>query len=173
MELENIEFNPAIVVQEIKDLFAVQAEQKNIDLQVELGPSLPQQVQGDPLRLRQVIINLLGNALKFTEQGKVTLSLNFAMNIDGLPYLYVNVLEPVLDGYETTKAIRLQEKQENKGRLPIVAMTAHAMIGDREKCLQVGMDDYISKPMKLTQLKEILERWFHDKDKINDSTSIG
>ncbi len=65
---------------------------------------------------------------------------------------------PVMSGYEATKAIRSNEKNTNK-HLTIVAMTANAMEGDKEKCFAVGMDDYLPKPVKLDVLKEILDKW--------------
>jgi signal transduction histidine kinase/CheY-like chemotaxis protein/streptogramin lyase len=69
--------------------------------------------------------------------------------------ILMDVQMPVMDGYEATEKIR-----ERKGKQPIIiAMTANAMQGDREKCLEAGMDDYISKPIKLEDLVEILEKW--------------
>lgn len=66
---------------------------------------------------------------------------------------------PILDGYEATKAIREIEANENLGHIPIIAMTANAMIADREKCFKVGMDDYISKPMKIENLLNIISKY--------------
>lgn len=64
---------------------------------------------------------------------------------------------PDLDGYETTRQIRADEGDGR--RTPIVAMTAHAMRGDRERCLAAGMDDYYSKPVKGDDFIEMLNRW--------------
>lgn len=76
---------------------------------------------------------------------------------------------PEMDGFEATKAIRLRELQQQgeeadlshitPRHLPIIAMTANAMKGDRELCLEAGMDDYIAKPIKPDALKAVLERW--------------
>ncbi len=74
---------------------------------------------------------------------------------------------PVLDGYETTKTIRVRECQER--HTVVIALTAHAMSGDREKCLAAGMDDYITKPISTKQLSEVIERWIQTKD---ESTKI-
>lgn len=64
---------------------------------------------------------------------------------------------PKLDGYGATKAIRDHER--GVGRVPVIAMTANAMKGDREKCLAAGMDDYISKPVRQDVLADALKRW--------------
>ena len=74
------------------------------------------------------------------------------------PYnlILMDVQMPVLDGLETTKAIRRNNNWDN---LPIIAMTAHAMIGDRERCLQAGMNAYISKPVQQAGLIAVIEQY--------------
>ena len=64
---------------------------------------------------------------------------------------------PEMDGYQATAAIREHEKQQG-GHLPIVAMTAHALDRDRERCLAAGMDSYLTKPIQLDKLYEMLKR---------------
>ena len=64
---------------------------------------------------------------------------------------------PGMDGYQTAKAIRDLEK--DSGRVPIIALTAHASVEDREKCLAIGMDDYLAKPLEVAALTGVLERW--------------
>ena len=64
---------------------------------------------------------------------------------------------PELDGFEATARIRAGETAD--GRIPIIAMTASAMQGDRERCLAAGMDDYVSKPVRIDDLRTVIERW--------------
>ncbi|PZS88947.1 hybrid sensor histidine kinase/response regulator [Stenotrophomonas maltophilia] len=66
---------------------------------------------------------------------------------------------PVLDGYAATRRWRAEEVESGRPRLPIIAMTANAMAGDRERCLQAGMDDYLSKPIARATLHALLQRW--------------
>jgi signal transduction histidine kinase/DNA-binding response OmpR family regulator len=72
--------------------------------------------------------------------------------------VFLDCQMPVLDGYETAREIRRREG--GHGRLPVIAMTAHAMAGDRERCLVAGMDDYLPKPVRLDDLEAMLQRWY-------------
>jgi CheY-like chemotaxis protein len=64
---------------------------------------------------------------------------------------------PEMDGFEATRRIR--ERERGSRRLPVVAMTANAMVGDRERCLKAGMDDHIPKPVRVEVLHRALSRW--------------
>lgn len=301
LELELISFNLPVLLKTALQAFQHSAQQRGLALRLELGQALPSlQVQGDPTRLRQILVNLIGNALKFTERGEVRVDaqwqaldnqvLWFTCSVHdtgigisserletmfdafqqadnsisrryggtglGLPIartlvermggtlkaqsepgrgscftleiplpfstqqppslpdfsspgpalqetLSVLLVEdnpvnqtvieamlrslgyqvtlvadgaqavsavqqghfaavlmdcrlPIMDGYEATRHIRALG---SAGRLPIIALTANALQGDREACLQAGMNDYLAKPFKRTELQELLERW--------------
>lgn len=84
-----------------------------------------------------------------------------AVQQDAFAVVLMDCQMPEMDGYEATREIRrLEAAGSFNGAAPlqIIAMTAHAMKGDREKCEQAGMNDYIAKPIRTTELREALER---------------
>jgi CheY-like chemotaxis protein len=93
------------------------------------------------------------------ENGKDALKL-LSENAD-IDVVLMDIMMPEMDGYETTAAIRQIEGFEN---LPIIALTAKAMKADREKCIQAGASDYISKPLDVDQLLSLLRVWLYDKE---------
>jgi len=76
----------------------------------------------------------------------------------GIDIILMDVMMPEMDGYEATQEIR---KMEKFGKLPIIALTAKAMKGDREKCLEAGMSDYIAKPVNIDQLLSLMRVWLY------------
>ena len=303
LALEDIPFSLRTLAEELVTLLHGQAQAKNVALVAEVDPQVPEMLHGDPTRMRQVLINFMTNAIKFTEQGEVRVrvqclsafasrvllrlevrdtgigiaeekqkdlfqsftqadgsttrkyggtglglaivrqlvlmmggkigmesepgrgsvfwcELNFPVAAAGAQTeeqkmqvfqeecalqgrvllvednkvnqmvankmltamgLTVDLAEngekalaalagtrydlvlmdcqmPVLDGYEATRAFRSRESQGEK-RLPIIAMTANAMEGDRQKCLEAGMDDYLAKPVKKELLRKLLGQW--------------
>jgi PAS domain S-box-containing protein len=294
LTIETISFELRPAIEDIKHILNYSAKQKGLVLKTEVDETLPKYVFGDPTRLRQILMNLIGNAIKFTSKGdiqirayqknhytrfeiidsgigipdssiknmfkaftqvdssttrkfggtglglsicrelvhamdgeigvtsqegtgstfwfeiplpedhssslkvqvtkatlsastkklrvliaednavnsliarkmaeklghKVTLAGNGKEAIDALnlaPYdvVLMDCQMPEMDGFEATHMIR--ESQTNYRDVCIIAMTAHAMTGDREKCLAIGMNDYVSKPMKIEDLYTVLE----------------
>ena len=98
--------------------------------------------------------------------------------LDHMEYhiIFMDCHMPEMDGWETTRNIRKREtsvvnrKEKNasgltSGHVPIIALTANALQGDREQCLETGMDDFLSKPVKIEDLKLIILRWLHQSEK--------
>ena len=106
-------------------------------------------------RLAQRLLERAGCNVVAVEDGLAVVAAFTASNFD---MIFMDVQMPELDGFEATQRIRELEKESSK-HTPIVAMTAHAMKGDRERCLEAGMDDYISKPLRGERLYAVLDRW--------------
>ncbi len=309
MPIENIEFDLRKLLDEVMDLMSIEAAEKGLAINEFIVPRVPTSVSGDPLRLRQVLLNLINNAVKFTERGAIVLSINIeredgdelclrfdiidtgigmspatrnhlfgkfmqadasttrrfggtglglaiskslvelmggeigcesqegrgstfwftfptrsrsghetgqaaqaqeasaiitrptgeeesnpVLVVEDTPDLqrliraqlrklglmaeiaadgvqavhqfvtheYAAILMdchmPVMDGYQATAIIRDLEK-ERGGHIPIIALTANALTGERQQCLDAGMDDYLAKPIRLEQLMEVLQNW--------------
>jgi CheY-like chemotaxis protein len=68
---------------------------------------------------------------------------------------------PVMNGFEATAMVRDPGSKALNHGVPIIAMTANAMAGDRDECIEAGMNDYLSKPVKKVELTEVLEKWLY------------
>jgi PAS domain S-box-containing protein len=305
LELESIPFSPDELLHDIVALLKHQADLKELTLSTAISPTLPAQLRGDPGRLRQILLNLVGNAVKFTPAGSIEIQMNslpvaghgdqailsFTINDSGIgmtPEIVANLFSPfqqgdtsttrkfggtglglsickrlvelmggqisvestpgsgstfrfqlpfqvitdampaviansgiasdlpvglrillvednlvnqkvaaallkklqctvsiavngeeglrrlasepfdlilmdcqmpVMDGFEATRRLRQGEAGGATAQLPVIAMTANAMQGDREQCLAAGMDDYLAKPFSRAELIAVLTRW--------------
>ena len=104
-------------------------------------------------QVAQELLNIVGIKVSLANNGEEALLAVEATHYDAV---LMDAQMPVMDGYEATRKIRENPSFE---KLPIIAMTANALKGDREKCLAVGMDDYISKPIDPKQLYSVLKQW--------------
>ena len=103
------------------------------------------------------ILQKLGYSIHIVNNGKEAVD-----SLETLPYSLVlmDCQMPIMDGFEATHAIRQREQNsESRKRIPIIAMTANAVEGDRESCLESGMDDYVSKPISVSILADVLKKW--------------
>ncbi len=309
LELENIEFNLQDLLKELDSLLSLKASNKGLNFKCKIKPDVPIHIIGDSTRLKQILTNLLGNAIKFTEYGEVSVNVDleskteskavlkfsikdtgigipedkkdllfnkfiqadgstsrrfggsglglaisrqlvemmngeidfkstegkgsefwfripfkkslkygegekelsdidrkksFINDDDGnmrvllvednitnqivaqgmlkkigvdadlakdgfeaidalkrMPYdiVLMDVQMPLMDGLDATRHIRNEESSILDQNIPVIAMTAHAMAGDKERCLEAGMNDYISKPFSLAELRKLIEKW--------------
>jgi signal transduction histidine kinase/CheY-like chemotaxis protein len=96
-----------------------------------------------------------GHTVEVAVNGKDGLA---ALGRQSFDLVFMDVQMPEMDGFEATAALRKKEKSTGK-HLPVIAMTAHAMVGDRQRCLDAGMDDYITKPIRPEELSKLLRNY--------------
>jgi len=121
---------------------------------------------------RKVTVQLLqnrGHQVAVASDGKEALE---ALESGRFDLILMDVQMPRMDGLETTKAIRAQEAARGS-HIPIIAMTAYAMVGDRQRCLDQGMDDYISKPIQAQELLELVESWGEGRGRRSPACNAG
>ncbi len=102
------------------------------------------------------IFKKLGYRIELVSNGKEALE---KLKDGRFDLVLMDIQMPVMDGYEATAKIRNSSSDVFNHRIPVIAMTAHAFKSDQEKCLAAGMDDYISKPIDVNKLKELLQKW--------------
>jgi two-component system sensor histidine kinase/response regulator len=115
-------------------------------------------VEDNPVN-REVAVGMLeslGCVAHAAENGWLALE---AVNNDAYDAVLMDCQMPVMDGLTATTELRRREQNAGGARLPIIALTANAMEGDRERCLAAGMDDFLSKPFSQQQLAALLKRW--------------
>jgi CheY-like chemotaxis protein/HPt (histidine-containing phosphotransfer) domain-containing protein len=139
------------------------AEQKKLGLRILLAEdnSINQ-------KLAVVLLQKAGYSVDAVENGAQALE---KVQVNPYSVILMDVQMPEMDGLEATRKIR--ELEEGTGQhIPIIAMTAHAMQGDRERCLEAGMDDYVSKPLEPKVLFNALDRWAQASQEILEEEDV-
>jgi CheY-like chemotaxis protein len=136
--------------------FAFEAESSEPDAGEQEQRSLRVLVAEDSLvnqKLAKAILSRRGHQVVLAGDGREALS---AVESQDFDLILMDVQMPVMDGFEAVSRIREME-QQTREHIPIIALTAHALKGDRERCLLAGMDGYVSKPIRTKQLFEVIE----------------
>ncbi|TVL99966.1 MAG: hypothetical protein CV087_15695 [Candidatus Brocadia sp. WS118] len=122
---------------------------------------------------QKVIVHILEKKLGYTADivanGKAAIE---SLERSDYNLVLMDCQMPELDGYEATRIIRNENSSVRNHNIPIIAMTANAMKGDREKCLDAGMNDYVAKPVNLQMLSDAIKRNLHDGIERSSSTSL-
>jgi two-component system sensor histidine kinase EvgS len=106
-------------------------------------------------QILQAILHKLGHRTTIAENGYVALDLLLSDHFD---IVLMDVQMPELDGLETTKIIRTSKEFSRMHNIPIIALTAYAMEGDKDKCLAAGMTSYLAKPVDIKKLDNLLQK---------------
>lgn len=121
--------------------------------------SIPILVAEDNIMNQKLITTILskcGISFRLVENGLDAVNLYQTQNFK---MILMDCQMPEMDGFVATKRIREYEKVSDKPRIPIIALTANAMKGDRDRCIENGMDDFLSKPFRMNELISIIEQW--------------
>jgi CheY-like chemotaxis protein len=102
------------------------------------------------------MLKKLGYKAKVTSNGREAITALQNMRYD---IILMDCQMPEMDGFEATRRIRQGESGRRYTNVPIIAMTAHAMKGDKELCLEAGMNDYLAKPVKSEELSKLIAQW--------------
>ena len=132
-------------------------DQKIASKETKLSVSLRVLVAEDNIVNQKVVVQMLkklGYHADLAVNGKEAIKM-----LEKFPYdlIFMDCQMPEMDGYQATTEIRRREGKEK--HTTIIAMTAHAILEEREHCFKVGMDDYLSKPLRLNQLEETIKKW--------------
>ena len=113
-------------------------------------------VEDNPINQKMAthMLQKMGHKVTAADHGQVALECLENQRFD---MIFMDVQMPFMDGYTATRRIR--KASAPLSQIPIIALTAHAMVGDREKCLASGMDDYMSKPVDPDHLREMITKW--------------
>jgi signal transduction histidine kinase len=181
----------------IKEMLQIRAESKNLQLIFELASDLPQYIKTDEKKLRQVLLNLLGNAIKFTDRGRVTLRVRShqpsaishqqeekaengqeAVEIwsNWEPHLiWMDMRMPVMNGYQAAQTI----KSHLKGQATvIIALTASSFEEERKIFISAGCDDFVHKPFMEDEIFDKMAQYlgvrylYRAIDKLNNMESV-
>jgi CheY-like chemotaxis protein len=107
-------------------------------------------------KVASILLNKLGHDVDVVANGAEALA---ALARRRYSLVFMDVQMPVMDGYEAVRRIRLGGDGILQPQIPIIALTAHAMKGDRQRCLDAGMDDYLAKPIDQKALMVLLDRF--------------
>ncbi|MBP1908614.1 PAS domain-containing hybrid sensor histidine kinase/response regulator [Methanolobus bombayensis] len=130
--------------------------------------SSTQKTENDDLKVLLVEDNLTNQMVAKSMLQKLGFEVDVAINgfeaikvLKNNPYdiVLMDIQMPVMDGFETVHHIRDEESEALDHKVPIIAITAHAMAGDKEKCFEADMDDYIAKPFSLKTLSKLMNKW--------------
>ena len=152
----------ALTDQKVDQLNAVR---QNVSEQNQIAPSNASArhkilVADDNVVNRMVLENMIDRTqfdIEFAENGQIA---QFMARDNGYDMIFMDMSMPVMDGRQATAAIRANEVPSGQ-RTPIVALTAHAMAGDKERFLEAGADDYLSKPVKKELVNAMIEKWIY------------
>ena len=112
-------------------------------------------------KVAKLMLERLGAHVTVADNGAIAVEKVSGVRPD---LVLMDVQMPEMDGFQATAEIRQIEAEQKLDRLPIMALTANAMTGDRERCIGAGMDDYLTKPLREKDMVPVVSKWIESKD---------
>ena len=157
-QVMDFEFTPSVIAKDSHAISPTAAGGTAEKIELESSP-LVLVVEDNPVNqeVSAGILKNLGCQVKLAGDGEQALA---EVELQDYDIVFMDCQMPVMDGYDATRRIRAMDKKaRNGGSLPVIALTAHALVGHREKCINAGMDDHLTKPFDKRLMAEILEKW--------------
>ena len=133
-------------------------DEENKSLKILLAEDSP-----DNQLLIKLYLKKTNHELDIAENGEIAVKKFISGNYD---LVLIDIQMPVMDGYSAAKKIREWEKEKNVKEVSILALTAHALNGEKERCVQVGCSDYLTKPIKKDKLLQIIDDYAEKKGEV-------
>jgi HPt (histidine-containing phosphotransfer) domain-containing protein/anti-sigma regulatory factor (Ser/Thr protein kinase) len=156
LEFEMLEFEPRLTVEEVTVLLLDQMRSKPVRLSSSIGSDVPTVIRGDPGRLRQVLTNLVSNAIKFTPRGEITIRIALVEENDSHVTLRFAVTDAGIGIPEEARRCLFQPFSQ-------VDASTTRKYGGTGLGLAAGMDDFLSKPVRVAHLEEVLTTWLGER----------
>jgi CheY-like chemotaxis protein len=153
-------FDAIVAIFHSRSLVTTKSEEMTTEISIKHNATRPLVLLVEDNQINQLvaktILTKLGFDIQIANNGQEAVDI---LEKQEFAIVLMDYQMPVMDGLEATRVIRLREKETSRNKAVIIAMTANAMKGDREDCLDGGMDDYIAKPIDSTLLDITLKKW--------------
>lgn len=184
MEIVPVTYELSSLLNDVLNMVAKKVQDKSLRMETEIASDIPHQLCGDEVRIRQILLNLINNAVKYTQKGTVTLKVDWERKQDKILKIAVTDtgigirkedMENLFESFQRVDmqnnhgiegtglglpiAKQLVDQMDGSKNAVIIAMTANAISGSREKYIAAGFRDYLSKPIDIVKYTKMIKKY--------------